>query len=197
MQSSAKHRGQIENDAIYTASDAILLGETWAMHADEINISGYKTVARVDCTRQARRACGACYLLSQRLLSDVRDPAYIRIGENEDWVDAAVLKLRHVLIAGAYANPRVTVGTIRSFLERCSAEEEPKLILGDFNHNIIEAANSRFKETVEGFGLKIWNVNVPNENITLDLVVSNFSISHGTYVSLTSFRQPIWDRYDV
>ncbi|VDN23317.1 unnamed protein product [Gongylonema pulchrum] len=131
------------------------------MPIDEISISGYKTVARVDCTGSARRDCGASFLVSQQLLSDVRDPASIKIGENEDWVDATVLKLRDVFIAGAYASPGVTIGTIRSFLERCSAEEGRKLILSDSNHNITEAANPRFKETVEEFGLKIWNVNVP------------------------------------
>ncbi|VDN41480.1 unnamed protein product [Gongylonema pulchrum] len=90
----------MNNDTVYTASE-----ETWAVPTDEINISGYKAVARVDCTGSARRACGARCLASQRLLGDNRNPSSIRTGENEDRVDVTVLKLRNLLIAGAYANP--------------------------------------------------------------------------------------------
>ncbi|VDN22144.1 unnamed protein product [Gongylonema pulchrum] len=198
VQSLAKHRVQIENDAVYTASDVILLGETWSVAADDIHINGYRTAVRADGIGPARIARGACCLVSELMMNNVRDTVSIRIGGREDCLDATLIKLHNVLIAGVYASPGVTIANIRSFLARCSEEEGRKLILGDFNHNITETGNPRFKEMMQEFGLKIWNVNVPttNANSTLDLIISNFDISHGMYISLTSFHEPIWARYN-
>ncbi|VDN19081.1 unnamed protein product [Gongylonema pulchrum] len=81
------------------------------------------------------------------MMNNVRDTASIRIGE-EDCLDATFIILHNVLNAGMYASPCVAIASIRSFLARRSEEERRKLVLEDFNHNIAETGNPRFKEMI-------------------------------------------------
>ncbi|VDK28774.1 unnamed protein product [Gongylonema pulchrum] len=137
VQSFAEHRDRIEKDTVFTASDIILVGKTWALPAEEISVSGFEAVSRSDCVGYASRPRGACCLVSKRLMDHVHDAAGIKMGENEDVIDAATIKLDGVLIAGVYATPGVTNDRIHAFLSRIYTEDGRKIILGDFNRNVL------------------------------------------------------------
>jgi hypothetical protein len=196
VQSFRKHWKQVAHDKCFTASDVVLLGETWTVHSDVISIPDFQTVCQ--STGYDRSARGACCLVKNTHQA-IQAESYT--DENaEEKVDATAVVVKDTLIVGVYASPRASNEALaRLFLWASKFETPRKLIVGDFNRDVGRESfllrDFMSKAAEHKFSLRSSAESTTRNGTAIDVIFSNFEVTCGVYESLMSYHKPIWIKF--
>ncbi|KAK7573658.1 hypothetical protein V9T40_004699 [Parthenolecanium corni] len=195
VQSLRKHIADVRADSCYTNAGCICFVETWTKPEDDINLSDYSILHRINC-KDRRKAYGI--VLYSR--NGIVEPNVIYQYNNEEMsVNLLGIIWQGVAISFAYKSPSTSFLKIEThFLEliRTLFEHSEKVILvGDYNVDYNKDKKSKLFKIMQNqkleYSLPAKEMST-NGNTCIDIAFSNYKENtFGFYESYFSYHKPI------
>ncbi|KAK3919292.1 TRIO and F-actin-binding protein, partial [Frankliniella fusca] len=197
IQSLTKHEMLVKNDKVFMNSDLVILGETWSLPKDSINLHNFHLIAKTN-SGHIRKPKGISVSIKNRLLKEVTESTAYQIKDTKGSIDIGIVKLKSLTIIGIYASPKVCIPLWHKFFNSIKTTLNKKLIIvGDFNLNHMKLKkNSFIYNTIQKCHLEIKNKKMAttHNNTGIDWILSNTHLKCGTYNSFFSHHYPLWIR---
>lgn len=198
------HFPDVKECESFTASDLIMLVETWTLISDVYEIDGFTCIHRTDCQTQKRKAFGTIIFVKTSLLPEVQ--VYYEkqtIVSNTNHCTVVGVKIKTTNICLVYKSPKASFTLLQNMLHECIIESysqnvQHSYFIGDFNIKC-QLSDANFEKLEDFFSQYNVQFILNKDEVSTDhnsLIDLCFSTNQQTrahvFESVISDHKPIW-----